>query len=91
MQAGFLRLFALRERDEKEELPLKFSLRILLLNPRMLSCSLNPVPDGTLKHSCLTGLPRCAGMVGGSTAEGGASSWKRLSLEGRLAGLVSEV
>ena len=29
-----------RERDEKEELPLEFSLRILL-NPRMLSCSLN--------------------------------------------------
>jgi len=41
VQAGFLRLFALRERDEKEELPLEFSLRILLLNPRMLSCSLN--------------------------------------------------
>ena len=40
MQAGFLRLFACRERDEKEELPLEFSLRILL-NPRMLSCSLN--------------------------------------------------
>ena len=40
MQAGFLRLFALRERDEKEEVPLEFSLRILL-NPRMLSCSLN--------------------------------------------------
>ena len=35
-----------RERDEKEELPLEFSHRILL-NPRMLSCSLNPVPNGT--------------------------------------------
>ena len=30
-----------RGREAKAELPLKFSLRILLLNPRMLSCSLN--------------------------------------------------
>ena len=68
MQAGFLRLFALRERDEKEELPLKFSLRILLLNPRMLSCSLNLLQsqiDGAASIAALLRSVKNAGWVVG--------------------------
>ena len=68
MQAGFLRLFALRERDEKEELPLKFSLRILLLNPRMLSCSLNLLQcqfDGAASIAALLRRVKNAGWVVG--------------------------
>ena len=68
MQAGFLRLFALRERDEKEELPLKFPLRILLLNPRMLSCSLNLLQcqfDGAASIAALLRCVKDAGWVVG--------------------------
>ena len=68
MQAGFLRLFALRERDEKEELPLKFSLRILLLNPGMLSCSLNLLQcqfDGAASIAALLRCVKDAGWVVG--------------------------
>ena len=50
-----------RERDEKEERPLEFSLQILL-NPRMLSCSLNllqmPIRWRCL-HCCPVGLRCC--------------------------------
>ena len=68
MQAGFLRLFARRERDEKEELPLEFSLRILLLNPRMLSCSLNLLQcqfDGAASIAALLRRVKNAGWVVG--------------------------
>ena len=85
MQAGFLRLFALRERDEKEELPLKFSLRILLLNPRMLSCSLNLLQcqfDGAASIAALLRCVKDAGWVVGEkiffTHKRGASSTCRL-------------
>ena len=67
MQAGFLRLFACRERDEKEELPLEFSLRILL-NPRMLSCSLNLLQcqfDGAASIAALLRCVKNAGWVVG--------------------------
>ena len=67
MQAGFLRLFALRERDEKEEVPLEFSLRILL-NPRMLSCSLNLLQcqfDGAASIAALLRRVKNAGWVVG--------------------------
>ena len=67
MQAGFLRLFARRERDEKEELPLEFSLRILL-NPRMLSCSLNLLQcqfDGAASVAALLRSVKDAGWVVG--------------------------
>ena len=64
MQAGFLRLFALRERDEKEELPLKFSLRILLLNPRMLSCSLNLLQCQFDAAASIAALLRCVKNAG---------------------------
>ena len=67
MQAGFLRLFARREREEKEELPLEFSLRILL-NPRMLSCSLNLLRcqfDGAASIAALLRSVKNAGWVVG--------------------------
>ena len=67
MQAGFLRLFGRRERDEKEELPLEFSLRILL-NPRMLSCSLNLLQsqiDGAASIAALLRSVKNAGWVVG--------------------------
>ena len=67
MQAGFLRLFGRRERDEKEELPLEFSLRILL-NPRMLSCSLNLLQsqiDGAASIAALLRSVKNAGWVAG--------------------------
>ena len=65
MQAGFLRLFGRRERDEKEELPLEFSLRILL-NPKMLSCSLNLLQsqiDGAASIAALLRSVKNAGAV----------------------------
>ena len=67
MRAGFLRLFGRRERDEKEELPLEFSLRILL-NPRMLSCSLNLLQsqiDGAASIAALLRSVKNAGWVVG--------------------------
>ena len=67
MQAGFLRLFARRERDEKEELPLEFSVRVLL-NPRMLSCSLNLLQcqfDGAASVAALLRCVKNAGWVVG--------------------------
>ena len=56
-----------RERDEKEELPLEFSLRILL-NPRMLSCSLNLLQsqiDGAASIAALLRSVKNAGWVVG--------------------------
>ena len=73
MQAGFPRLFACRERDEKEELPLEFSLRILL-NPRMLSCSLNLLQcqfDGAASIAALLG---CAAAMCGERWVGGGQA-----------------
>ena len=67
MQAGFLRLFGRRERDEKEKLPLEFSLRILL-DPRMLSCSLNLLQsqiDGAASIAALLRSVKNAGWVVG--------------------------
>ena len=56
-----------RERDEKEELPLEFSLRILL-NPRMLSCSLNLLRcqfNGAASSAALLRSVKNAGWVVG--------------------------
>ena len=56
-----------RARDEKEELPLEFSLRILL-NPRMLSCSLNLLQcqfDGAASIAALLRCVKNAGWVVG--------------------------
>ena len=39
------------------------------------------------KHSCLAGLPRCTGMVGESTAEGGGLFLEE-AFAGRQAGWV---
>ena len=82
MQAGFPRLFGRRERDEKEELPLEFSLRILL-NPRMLSCSLNLLQcqfDGAASIAALLGC--AAAMCGGRWVGDGQANFSSHKEEG---------
>ena len=80
-----------RERDEKEELPLEFSHRILL-NPRMLSCSLNLLRcqfNGAASVAALLRSVKNAGWVVGEQnfssrtqgAKGLQSLWRPETLE----------
>ena len=70
---AFFRLFACRERDEKEKLPLEFSLRILL-NPRMLSCSLNLLQCQFDGAASIAVLLSCAAAMCGERWVGGGQA-----------------